>query len=293
MRKYIISSDSTMDLPAEYIKEHNIMVHPLNYILRGVEYGANRTELSSEEFYRIMREGEMPTTCASNPKYIKEIMKKKVEEGYDILHISFSSAMSSSYNNASFCADEIMEEYPESKIIVVDSLSASSGQGILVVKAVMMMEEGKTIEEVRDYLESVRLKVIHNFTVENLFHLMRGGRLSRTTAIVGTVLKVMPVLHVSREGRLENTAKVRGRKKSLEALVERLVENLDESEDAPILVTDADSKDDADFVLSLIKDKLPDKVIMRSCISPTIGAHSGPGTMLVSFMGREERVEIK
>lgn len=292
MRNYIISTDSTMDLPKEFMQEHNVMVHPLNYIIDETEYGEGKEELSSKEFYDVMRNGKMPSTCASNPEYILELMKKKVEEGFDILHISFSSAMSSSYNNVCVCANEIMEEYPESKIAVVDSLAASSGQGLLVVKAVMMKEEGKTLEEVREYIEEKKHFVTHSFTVEDLFHLMRGGRLSRTSAIVGTVLKVKPVLHVSREGKLENVAKVRGRKKSLDTLLETLFNGLDESFDGPIIITDADCEEDATYTYEKVKAKYPEKNIMRSGISPTIGAHSGPGTMLISFMGKEKRQEI-
>lgn len=291
MRKYLISTDSTEDLPKEFLKEHNVMIHPLNYILKGVEYGANLTELSSEEFYKIMREGEMPTTSASNPGYISKIMSDKAKEGYDILHISFSSAMSSSYNNACICAEAVMEEVPESKIIVVDSLAASSGQGIIVEHAVRMMESGKTIEEVRDWIEENKLRVIHSFTVEDLFHLMRGGRLSRGTAVVGTVLQVKPVLHVDSKGRLENIGKVRGRKKSLNSLIDTFFENLDETYEGPVIITDADSNQDAEYILKAVREKYPDKEILRSSIGPTIGAHSGPGTMLISYMGKTPRQE--
>lgn len=289
MNNYIISTDSTVDLPKEYIEKHNVMIHPLNYIINEMEYGINLEELSSGEFYEVMRQGEMPTTCASSPDYITKIMMDKAKEGNDILHISFSSAMSSSYNNACMCSSMIEEEVPEAKIIVLDSLAASSGQGLIVEHAVKMKENGSTIEEVKDWIEENKLRVIHSFTVEDLFNLVRGGRISRSTAVVGTVLQVKPILHVDEQGRLENISKVRGRKKSLKTLLDTLEANLDEGYDGPIFVTDADSNEDAEYIVGVIKEKYPDKEIIRSGICPTIGAHSGPGTMLISFMGKEKR----
>ncbi len=285
MRKYIISTDSTDDLPISFIKEHGIIIHPLNYIIKNKEYGFALMQLSSHEFYDEMRAGEMPTTCASNPEYITQLMTKKVEEGYDILHISFSSALSSSYNNAVICANDIMEEHPEAKIIVIDSMCASSGQGLLVERAVRLKEKGLPIEEVADWVENNKLNIVHHFTVEDLFNLMRGGRISKTTAVVGTALKIHPILHVDNEGRLQNIGKVRGRKKAITTLVESMDENFDTESDAPIIVTHADSPDDAQYVISLIKEKYPDRTIMLTDIGPTIGAHSGPGTMLVSYLG--------
>ncbi len=285
VRKYIISTDSTDDLPRNFISEHQVSIHPLNYIIKDKEYGFALTQLSSHEFYEEMRAGQMPTTCASNPEYITQLMTKKVEEGYDILHISFSSALSSSYNNAAICANEIMEEHPEAKIIVIDSMCASSGQGLLVERAVSLKEKGLSIDEVAQWVEDNKLKIVHHFTVEDLFNLMRGGRISKTTAVVGTALKIQPILHVDNEGRLENIGKVRGRKKAITTLVESIEENIDKESDAPIIVTHADSPEDALYVINLIKEKYPDRTIMQTDIGPTIGAHSGPGTMLVAYLG--------
>ena len=177
MRNFIISTDSTGDLPSSYLKENNISIHPLYYILDGEEYIPGVKDMPVKDFYQALKNGKMPTTSAANPENVMDKMKEQVEKGYDILHISFSSGLSSSYNTTQICAESVMEEFPEAKIIVVDSLSGTVGQGFLVMKAVDMKKQGKTIDEIATWLNENKKHVIHEFIVSDLNHLFRGGRL--------------------------------------------------------------------------------------------------------------------
>lgn len=192
---FVITSDTTCDLPKNYTSENNIDIIPLYYNLDDVIYG-DEINLSPEEFYTQMRSGKMPTTMACNPDTTARCFRKHLEAGEDILHIAFSSALSSSYNTCAVTAKELSEEFPERKIIVIDSLSASMGEGLYVYKAVEMHKKGHTIDEISDWLEVHKLNFCHQFTVDDLHHLHRGGRVSKTTAILGSMINVKPVLHV-------------------------------------------------------------------------------------------------
>lgn len=287
MREYIISTDSTADLPAEYLKEHNVFIHPLYYNIEGNVYGGDK-DLEPSDFYAKMRSGIMPTTMASNPDFVHKAFTKQVEDGYDVLHISFSSALSSSYNNAAVNAREICEEHPEAKITVIDSCAASMGQGLLVHKAVMLKEQGKSMEEVAEWIEANKDHFCHEFTVDNLFHLHRGGRVSKTTAIIGTLINVKPVLHVDQQGRLIPLLNVRGRKKALMKLVDLMEEKVKGYENDIVFISHGDCLEDAQFVADQIKERFGITNFMINYVSPTIGTHSGPGTVALFFMGSEK-----
>lgn len=284
MRNYVISTDTTADLINDYIKSNDIDIHSLFYSFQDEVYGNDKV-LSEKEFYNRMRNGEMPTTQATNPDDSARLFRERAKNGYDILHIAFSSALSSSYQNACIAADEIMEEYPECKIIVVDSLSASLGEGLMVYRAFQLKNEGKSIDEVAEYLKSHITNFAHFFTVDDLFHLHRGGRVSKATAIIGSLAGIKPVLHVDDEGRLVALSKVRGRKKSLLALVDKIGELsgpfVDETD--TIFISHGDCLEDAQFVADKIREKY-DKKIVINYVCPTIGAHSGPGTVALFFM---------
>lgn len=284
MKNYIISTDSTADLPKEYCLEHNIHIHPLYYTLDGEVYGGDK-DLSPEEFYAKMRSGVMPTTMASNPEFVLDSFTKQVEEGLDVLHISFSSALSCSYNNAAVGAREVCEDHPGSKIIVIDSYCASMGQGLLVYKAVQLKEQGKSIEEVAAWVEANKDHLCHQFTVDNLFHLHRGGRVSKTAAIIGTLINVKPVLHVDLTGHLIPLENVRGRKKSLIKLVDNMETRMKGYENDTIFISHGDCLEDAQFVADQIKERFGIEHIVINWVCPTIGAHSGPGTVALFFMG--------
>lgn len=274
------------DLPAAYKREHQIKELSLSYIIDGQTYDSSN-ELPPKEFYDRMRAGSMPTTSQINPENAKEAFMKKVNEGYDILHIAFSSGLSGSYNSARVAAEEIMEENPGVKVIVVDSLCASLGEGLLVYKVVQKKQTGASLEETAAYAEQLKKNICHNFTVDDLFHLHRGGRVSKATAIVGTLAGIKPVMHVDDAGHLVAIGKVRGRKKSLQTLVERMADQIKgyESENDRIFITHGDCVEDAHYVADLIKEKLGYENFMINYVGSTIGAHSGPGTIALFFVG--------
>lgn len=288
MKEFVISTDSTASLPEDYLKENNIAIHPLHYYIDEEEFGKDiGKELTDKEFYQKIREGKMPTTSATNPEYIMKVMKEQLDAGFDILHIGFSSGISSSYNNAAMCGRELQEEYPDRKIIVIDSLSAERGQALLVYHAVEMKKQGKTMEEIAEWIEANKLHVVHHFTVEDLFHLVRGGRLAKSTAIIGTALNIQPVLHMDDEGKLSNIAKTRGRKKAMKMLVDTIAQNTDGWEVNEVFISHSDTQDEAAELESMVKEKYPDAKTMILSISPTVGAHTGVGTLVVSYFGNK------
>ncbi len=287
MREYIISTDSTADLPKDYLKKHKIFIHPLYYNIDGEVYG-DELILSPEEFYAKMRTGIMPTTMASNPEFVHAAFTKQVEEGLDVLHISFSSALSGSCSNATVTAREVCEEHPEARITVIDSCAASLGQGLLVHKAVMLKEQGKSMDEVISWIVNNKDHICHQFTVDDLFHLHRGGRVSKTSAIIGTLIQVKPILHVDTEGRLIPLSNVRGRKKALTKLVDNMEEKIEGFENDIVFISHGDCLEDAQFVADLIKERFGIQNVVINFTSPTIGSHSGPGTVALFFMGKEK-----
>lgn len=285
MKEYIISTDNTADLPSEYIKANNIDVHTLFYAFGDEIYNASNS-LTEKEFYGRMRNGEMPTTMAINPEDAATIFRKSAAAGYDILHIAFSSGLSSSYNNVCIAANEVMKEYPDTKIIVIDSLSASLGEGLMVYRAVQLKNEGKSITEVADYIKTHALNFVHLFTVDDLFHLHRGGRVSKATAIIGSIAGIKPILHVDDDGKLVAISKVRGRKKSLLDLVDRMETLIGtyKNETDKVFISHGDCIEDAQFVADKVKERFGMDVVINY-VCPTIGAHSGPGTIALFFMG--------
>lgn len=287
MRQFIISTDTTADLPDNYVRNNNIDVHTLYYSIGNTIYGPDNS-LPVKEFYDRMRNGEMPTTMACNPEEAASIFKKRASEGYDILHIAFSSALSSSYNNFCIAASEAMEEYPECKIIVIDSLSASMGEGLVVYRAMQLKNIGKTIDETADYISNHLQNFVQFFTVDDLNHLYRGGRVSKTTAVIGTLAGIKPILHVNEEGRLIPVGKVRGRKKSLNALVDKIDTYMGsyKNETDVVFLGHGDCPEDAQYVADKVKEKCGLDVWINT-ICPTIGAHSGPGTVALFFMGEK------
>lgn len=286
---YKILTDSTADLPAEYLEEYGIGCMPISYILDGVTYGRDR-ELDWKEFYAMMRnEGKMPTTSQINPQEAKEYLEEYCKTDKEILYLAFSSGLSGTCGNLRMAAQEVMEEQPDVKIRVVDSLAASMGEGLFVHKAVRMRDQGKSMEETAQWLEDHARNVVHVFTVDDLFHLYRGGRVSRTAAVLGTLVSIKPKLHVDDEGHLILIGKVRGRKKSLSALVDYMGEKMgawtEENRDDYVFISHGDALEDAEYVRDLIKERFGFRNFLINHIGPTIGAHSGPGTIALFFMG--------
>lgn len=288
MRNFVITTDTTSDLPKDYISKHNIQVLPLTYVLEGITYTQDNG-LEFSEFYDKMKNGSMPTTSQVNPSQAKEVFEKLYKDGFDILHIAFSSALSGSYSSAKIAAEEMMEENADCKIIVIDSLCASLGEGLLIHKAVLLKEKGKTIDEIAEWIEENKLHVCHNFTPMDLFHLYRGGRVSKTAAILGTMINVKPILHVDNEGRLIPISKVRGRKKSLITLVDNMEKQIgaytEENKLDGVFIGHGDTPEDAQFVADLIKERFGIESFLIDYVGPVIGAHTGPGILALFFMG--------
>ncbi len=289
MKPFIISTESTADLPESFLTEHNILVHPLFYIIDGVTYGQDVPFLTPSVFYEKMKSGIMPTTSASNPESVAEKMTAAVEAGYDILHIAFSSGLSSSCQNAMIAAQTVMESHPEAKINVIDSLAASSGQGLMVYHAVRMQQEGKSLDEITTWLQDNLLHFVHSFTVDDLFHLYRGGRLSKTTAILGSALKIKPILHVDNAGHLVNIGKIRNRQKVLLTMAKKMGENIKGYEDCQdiIYISQSNCYEDAKFLADQITAMYGYDHIVITDICPTIGSHTGTGCVALFYLGQE------
>lgn len=285
MRDYIILTDTTADLPDEYIKEHHLGLLSLNYMIDGEAYDIQH-ELPYKEFYAKMRSGSMPTTAQVNPEIAKEVFSKYLDMNLDILYIAFSSGLSGSCSSAAIAAAELQEERPESKIFVIDSLCASLGEGLLVHQAVKQKKNGLSAEENAAWLEKNKLHVGHIFTVDDLNHLYRGGRVSKAAAVLGTMVNIKPVLHVNEEGRLVPLSKVRGRKKSLHAMVDKMAETMGnrDKENDIVFISHGDSLEDAKYLANAVRERFGIEKFLISHICPTIGAHSGPGTVALFFM---------
>lgn len=286
MREFVITADSTVDLPKEYLAENNNTILSLSYMLEDKTY-EDMHGLSPEEVYEKIRKGALPTTSQINPEQAREAFEKIIKEGKDILHIGFSSGLSGSYNSARIAAEELEEEYPDSKIIVVDSLCASMGEGLLLYKVNEMKKHGKSLEETGKWAEENKLHICHNFTVDDLNHLHRGGRVSKATAVLGTMVNIKPVMHVDNEGHLVPVGKVRGRKKSLISLVDRMVEQIEGYDNDMVMISHGDCREEAEYVAQLVKEKTGISQVMINFVGPVIGTHSGPGTMALFFMGKE------
>ncbi len=284
-----ITTDSTADLSLEYLKEQGIDCMAVPYIIDDVTYGEGN-QLDWKEFYRLMREEEkMPTTSQINPADAKEYFEKYIRDSKEILHIAFTSGMSGTYNSARMAAEEVMEEHPDVKIIVLDSLCASMGEGLLVHKAVKMRDAGKSLEETAQWLQDHVLNLAHLVTVDDLFHLCRGGRVSKTSAIVGSMVGIKPMIHVNDEGKLIVVNKVRGRKKSIATLVQMMEAQMgswvQENKEDYVFISHGDCLEDAQLLQQMIQEKFGFENFMINNIGPTIGSHSGCGTLALFFMG--------
>lgn len=283
---YLITTDNMADLPEEYLKEKQLLTMSLTYLLNGQTYNAENS-LPYQEFYKKMREGCMPTTSQINPQEAKEKLEEFLKINKNIIHIAFSGGLSGTFNSVRLAAQELMEEQPDCRITVIDSLAASMGEGLLVYKALEQQEAGLSYEEMVEWIENNKLHVCHYFTVDDLFHLYRGGRVSKAAAVLGTMINLKPVLHVDDEGHLIPLSKVRGRKKSLNALVdgmEKQMGSFREKNDI-IFLSHGDCYEDALYVQEQIKKRFGIEKFMISPVGPTIGAHSGPGTVALFFMG--------
>lgn len=287
MSEYIIMTDSTVDLPKEYlIEELQVPYIPLSYIMDGVTY-EDMSGLSGKEFFDKIRAGSLPTTSQVNPEQAKKALEPYVKEEKDILFIGFSSALSGTFNSIRMAAEELMEEYPERKIITVDSLCACLGEGLLVYKAVQLKRAGKSLEEVAKWTEENKLHICHNVAIDDLNHLHRGGRVSKTAAIMGTMIQIKPIIHMNDNGELQVIGKQRGRKKALQHIVNMAVEQSKGWENDIIMITHGDCEEDAQYVAKLVREKMGIENILINNIGTVIGSHTGPGVVAVFCMGNQ------
>lgn len=291
MCDYVILTDSSADLTAQQVQELELEVLPLSFTLDGKTYHdyPDRREMPVKELYAALRGGKVVTTSAVNVGEYTEHLEPLLQAGKDVLILAFSSGLSNTYNASRLAVEELREKYPERKLYTVDTLCASMGQGLLVWYAAQMRLNGRSIEEVRDWAEANKLHMCHWFTVDDLHFLKRGGRISATTAVVGTMLQIKPVLHVDNEGHLINMAKARGRKASLVALVDHMEKTAIEPSKQHIFISHGDCIEDAEFVAQEVSRRfgIPRENIVLNEVGPVIGAHSGPGTMTLFFVGKE------
>ena len=288
MSYFTIVTDSSCDLSASLAEQMHIRVIPLSVFVDGKQHYnfLDGSDISFADFYTQLNDGAMVTTSAINVGQVKTVFESELMCGHDVLYLGFSSALSGTYTAAVNAAAELEGVYPGKRIFTVDTLCASLGQGLLVYLAVQKRREGKSIEEVRDYIESIKLNLCHWFTVDSLLQLKRGGRVSGAKYIVGSMLNIKPVMHVDNDGKLVNVTKARGRNASINALFEKLCETAIEPENQTVFISHGNCLDDAEKLAEMIKDKYGCRVVINF-VGPVIGAHSGQGTLALFFIGSE------
>ena len=289
MPDYVITTDSNSDVLPEFVKANQLTIIPQYYAFGDTVYG-DELNMEPHDFYETMRNGELPKSMANNPAVIREKFEQILKEGKNILHIAFSSALSGSCSTVIMISNELMEQYPDRKILVFDSLNASLGEGVSVYRAVELQKAGKDMEEVSDVLMEERDYVNVSFTVDDLNHLQRGGRVSKTTAVVGSLVNIKPILTVTASGELKADGTVRGRKKSLKTLVTRMEASLDLNsygKDRMVAVIHGDCLEDARSVADMVKSLGFTNVVIND-VSPSIGTHAGPGVVGLVFYGKQK-----
>ena len=280
-------TDSSANLTDGQIEAFGLHIISLRVRVEGREYLSYEKGKPTDirPFYDMMREKKSITTSHINYEDCRKVFCSQLDEGKDILYIGFSSALSGTYQAAQLVADDLKPQYPDRKIYCVDSLAASMGEGLLIHYAADLREEGKSIEEVYQWLLDNRLHLCHWFTVDDLFFLKRGGRIPVATALLGTMLGIKPVMHVDDEGRLVPVGKVRGRKNSLDALVQHMEETAVRPAEQTVFISHGDCIEDAEYVKEQVKKRMKVKDIVINYVDPVIGAHSGPGTVALFFLG--------
>lgn len=284
---FAIVTDSSSNLPEDIIDDFGLHVLPLAFMVDGRQYQSylkgQHTDLA--QFYAMMREGKEITTSLPNLAESEALLRGLLDQGRDVLYIGFSSGLSGTFEATDLLLRRLAEEYPDRTILAVDTLAASLGQGLLVWYAATKAREGASITEVRDWLEQNKLHLAHWFTVDDLMFLFRGGRVSKTSAWAGTLLNIKPVMHVDDEGRLVPLEKVRGRRKSLKALVDHMgASALQPVAEQTVFITHGDCREDAELVAQMVRERFGVRDIVINYVDPVIGAHSGPGTMALFFL---------
>ena len=289
MRDYVILTDSCCDLTAQLADDLGVIVLPLTLLMDGREYRnyLDGREITPKDFYARIRSGSMPTTSAVNVGAFEEAMRPILTEGKDLIYLAFSSGLSTTYQSACIAAEGLRSEFPDAKIHVVDTLAASMGQGMLVYLCAQQKKAGKTVDEIRDYAEEMKLKICHWVTVDDLNHLKRGGRVSAATALFGTMLTIKPIIHVDNEGHLINVAKARGRKISLMTLADEMEKRAINPAEQTIFISHGDCEEDVNLLADELRKRFGVKEVIINYVGPVIGAHTGAGVVALFFVGTE------
>lgn len=286
MRDYVIVTDSSADLTEELLQELKISTVQLEVLVDGMAAQKN-CDVDIRDFYAQLRSKKGATTSAVNPDSFLKVFEKLAQQDVDLLYLGFSSGLSSTFSSGAIAMQELSEKYPDRKLYAVDTLCASMGQGLLVYLAAKMKQNGADIDTVRDYVENNKLKLAHWFTVDDLFFLKRGGRVSAATAVVGSLLSIKPVMHVDNEGHLINVAKVRGRRAAVDALFDRMKSTMIPNANETAFISHGDCIEDAEYLANRIRNELGIEDVKINFVGPVIGAHSGPGTLALFFLGNE------
>ena len=287
MNNFVIFTDSSCDLSREMLAELNIVSLPLTFRFNGEDVEYSDGDMPSSTFYAKMRNGETAKTSAVNNQAFKDEFSRLLASGMDILYIGFSSGLSTTYNSARIAAGEAVSEYPDRKIRLVDSLCASAGLGLLLKLTAEMRDNGVSLDEAADFAESIKMSICHWFTVDDLVYLKRGGRVSPTVAFVGNILGIKPVMHVDNDGHLINCTKVRGRRSAITALADKYTELAKTPESGYVYISHGDCYKDAAMLADMIKERHGNSVDVITDVGLVIGAHSGPGTLALFFVGKE------
>lgn len=282
---YVLVSDATLDLPLDLLNRFGIEVVPMAFTLDGEEilHYPDERNMTNEEFYQALKDGKMSSTSQINPMTYVDFMKPILEDGKDILYICFTSGLSGTYQSALVAKEMLLEDYPERKIEVVDSLCASAGQGYFVYLAALEKEKGLSLEELKTWALTYRSRIAHWFTVDDLFHLQRGGRLSFAEAMLGSALKIKPIISVDEKGALYTENKVRGNKKAMDYMIQKMKDTMDETQ-TTIFVAHGDAEERANDFKDRILEQTPAKEIIITKIGPIIGSHTGPGMLAILFL---------
>lgn len=291
METFKIVTDSSANVPEEIIEQYNIDVLPLSYYVDGKEYKGfeKNRDFHFREFYSMMRNRKNITTSEVSKQTAFDVCRPVLEDGQDMLYIGFSSALSETFDVVHDALTELQSEFPERQIYAVDSRGAALGEGLLVQYAAKEREKGKPIDEVYRLAMDNRLYVCHEFTVDDLFFLRRGGRISAATAVLGSTLGIKPIMHMDNQGRLVEIGKARGRQKSLDALVNHMREYALKPEQQVVYISHGDCEDDARYVAEQVRKTIGVKDIRMHILDPVIGAHSGPGTVALFYFGEHRR----
>lgn len=286
---YKIVTDSCANLTDKQITDYGVEIISLKYFINDKPYDSYKSGVATDysETYRLLREKAHITTSLVSRDDCDAVIKPLLEKGEDVLVLAFSSGLSGTYQNIINAAEDYKEEFPHRKIRVVDTLCASLGEGMAVHYAVKLKNEGKSLDEVADWVEANRLKINHVFTIDDLFFLKRGGRLSGTSAVVGSLLGIKPMLYMADDGKLYVTGKERGRKATLEKLIKSIGDNAVDVKNQDIFIVHGDCEEDAKYIESEIKKRYGVKNVVYNCIDPVIAAHAGPGTLAVFYLGEK------